>query len=365
MKIMFGKIAAHLLLILVPFFLFEIVFRLLPVSYPPYLLPVSSENPVIRYQPDKNYLYSKGWNFTIRARSHTNNFGYNNINNYDADEISPLLAVIGDSYVEAHQVDAGKSAAELLGSRVKNEGRVYSMGLSGAPLSQYLVFAEYARQTFQPNAAVFVIIGNDFDESLLKYKTDPGFHYFKEKGGKFSLEKVDYRISSAKKILRKSAFVRYVIFNLQGKALIERLRRKAPLESNEFVGNVPVVVAEERLRDSFRAIDEFLNQLPARSGLDSSMILFIIDGMRPALYDKVELEKLEDSYFAHMRSYFKKQARSRGYEVIDMQPIFIERYKVDNSRFEFKSDGHWNELGHRVVAQAIGGSSLFNNVFPR
>ena len=84
---------------------------------------------------------------------------------------SPLLAIIGDSYVEAAQVANRKSMHGLLASRFDGKGRIYGLGYSGAPLSQYLAFADFARNEFKPDAMAFVIIGNDFDESLLKYKS--------------------------------------------------------------------------------------------------------------------------------------------------------------------------------------------------
>jgi len=56
---------------------------------------------------------------------------------YRVDDQRPLMMVIGDSFVEAHHVDTGSTATELLNRKVADAGRVYSMGLSGAPLSQY------------------------------------------------------------------------------------------------------------------------------------------------------------------------------------------------------------------------------------
>ena len=48
---------------------------------------------------------------------------------------------------------------------------------------------------------VFVIVGNDFDESLSKYKTGPGFHHFTETSdGALSLELYDYSPTSLRKI---------------------------------------------------------------------------------------------------------------------------------------------------------------------
>jgi hypothetical protein len=170
------------LLLLLPFVGIEAAFRLLPVSKPPYILPVSAETPVARVQPGVDYTYSRDWNFSVVTSKRSNNFGYIHQEDYRPDSATPLLAVIGDSYVEAHAIEAGKNAAEILHSRLGGTGRVYSIGLSGAPLSQYLVFAEFAKNALHPNAMAFFIIGNDFDESLLRYKADPRFHYFAENG---------------------------------------------------------------------------------------------------------------------------------------------------------------------------------------
>lgn len=340
----------------------EGIFRLLPVSNPPYVLPVSSQNPVAHFQPDVEYLFSKGWNFSIIARKKSNNFGWNNIADYRAGETTPLLMVIGDSYVEAHGVDAGKSAPEVLDSGVRGKGRVYSIGLSGAPLSQYLVFADYARTTFRPAAMAFVIVGNDFDESLFKYKSDPAFHYFEENGNEFRMRRVDYELSTAKKILRKSALVRYVMLNLSLKETLQRLSGGAP-RTEEYVGNMPAAVEETRLTDSMRAIDEFFRQLPLRTGLDHRSILFILDGPRPALYSPDALLKAANSYVVRMTRYFKAQALARGYEVLDMEPVFIAKHRSDNVRFEFPIDGHWNALAHRLVAEEIRKTALFARLF--
>ena len=113
------RILANLLLIVIPFLLLEAIFRSLPVSNQPYIMPVSSENPVVHRQRNQDYQYSIGWKFATRAKKHSNNFGYNNQDDYDPNESSPLLMVVGDSYVSALQVDIGNSAADILGSRVR------------------------------------------------------------------------------------------------------------------------------------------------------------------------------------------------------------------------------------------------------
>jgi hypothetical protein len=344
-----------LLSIVIPFLILEGIFRLLPVSYPPYILSVSAEHPVAHFQPNVEYLYSAGWNFAIRARKRSNNYGYNNLSDYRPDEATPLLVVVGDSFVEASQVDAGKSAAERLNAAVAGKGRVYAVGMSGAALSQYLVFAEFSRTTFHPDAMAFIIIGNDFDESLLKYMAEPRLHYFDADG---TLRRVDYTISGMNKVLRRSAFVRYVMLNMTVKRRLGEIRRALREQSRAYAGEA----LEQRIVDSQRAVGYFFDQLPAKSGLGSESIVFVLDAVRPAIYPEAALQGY-DSYHSRMRRYFEEQARSRGYEVLDMQPVFMRRHQLDNSTFEFPNDGHWNELGHRLVAEEIQNSAAFKRIF--
>ena len=351
----------YCVLILLPFLIMEGFFRLLPVSNPPYLLPVSAEHPVVRYQPNIEYLSSGGWNFSIRTRMRTNNFGYNNLWDYHPEDTTPLLMVIGDSFVEALTVDSGKSAAEVLNSTVSGRGRVYSIGVSGAALSQYLAFAEFSRTTFRPSAMAFFIIENDFDESLFKYKSEPRLHYFEENGNGFVLRRVDYERSTIKTFLRNSAFVRYVMLNLNAGLIVENLRRPRCRSEDPYACEEPAPL-ERRIADSKRAVDYFLDQVPAKSGLGSDSIVFVMDAMRPAMYSAEALLKAQNSYVSQMRQYFMKQARSRGYEVLDMQPVFMGKHRLDNSRFEFPTDGHWNELGNRVVAEEIRKSAVCTRI---
>ena len=353
----------YCVLILLPLLIMEGFFRLLPVSNPPYLLPVSAEHPVVHYQPNIEYLSSGGWNFSIRTRMRTNNFGYNNLWDYHPEDTTPLLMVIGDSFVEAMTVDSGKSAAEILNSTVSGRGRVYGIGVSGAALSQYLAFAEFSKNSFHPSAMAFFIIDNDFDESLLKYKAEPRFHYFKENGHGFELQRVDYQRSAIKTFLRKSALLRYVMFNLQAGATLERLRHRCRSEDPYACAAGSPAALEQRIVDSQRAVDFFLDQVPVKSGLGRDAVIFVLDPMRPAMYSPEELRKAENGSISRMRQYFKTQASARGYQVIDLQPAFINRHRLDGSRFEFPTDNHWNELANRLVAEEIRKSTAFSRIF--
>jgi hypothetical protein len=341
------------LLFLAPFLLAEALCRFMPVASMPMLSPVTAGAPVVHMQPNVEYTYSRDWNFSIHHRKRSNNFGYVNQVDYQPDAPAPLLAVIGDSYVEAQGIPAGGNLAEVLNQRVSPKGRVYSIGLSGAPLSQYMVFAQFARDTFHPAAMAFVIINNDFDESLLKYKSDPRFHYFDASG---ELRRVDYEMSTLKKILRHSAFMRYVVLNLQMERAGETIR--AALRPSA----APML--EERTEDSKKAIVCFLDQLPPRAGLPANSIVFVLDAVRPAIYSPEALQKVDDGYHARMRRYFTEQATARGYNVIDMQPVFIARNRSDGSRFELlPTDSHWNAAANRLAADEMEKSAPFARLF--
>jgi SGNH hydrolase-like domain, acetyltransferase AlgX len=273
--------------------------------------------------------------------------------------------VIGDSFIEAQAVDVGRTAPELLHAGLRGSGRVYSIGVSGAPLSQYLVYAQYASRTFRPDAMAFAIISNDFDESLMKYKSEPRFHYFDEKGGEVTLRRVDYALSPAKQVLRHSAFLRYVMYNAAAEQRIQALLNSTAPAAWASRDAEPPEALDRRVRDSERAVDYFFDRLPAMSGLDSRAIVFVLDAVRPAIYEEDSLKNSETTYHARMRRYFAAAARERGYAILDMQPVFIARHRQDGKRFEFPTDSHWNELGHRLIAEELRGSSVFKQLFPR
>jgi hypothetical protein len=209
-------------------------------------------------------------------------------------------------------------------------------------------------------------VGNDFDESLLKYRKIPGFYYFVLNQNKtYQLTKLNSdSVSLIKRLARKSALVRYIELNLKFRVerMLNRLLYKKE-KRERYIGNTSVSTDSERVKDSIQAIRFFLDQLPLQTGLSSDHILFLIDGIRPHVYSDAGLLSAKGSYFDTMRNRFMWEANQRGYEIIDMQPIFFRQNRRSGDRFEFKGDFHWNALGHSLAARAIGKSSVFSRTF--
>src|SRR5437660_899289 len=210
-RVMFSLIAI-LLGIAVPLFMIEVVLGFLPVSSSTGITDVDHQNPVIRLTPNQAYTFSKGWQFGIVNTGRINNYGFVNDQDYTSGTEEGPLVIIGDSYVEALMVPYEQTVQGRLARLLEKRGKVYSLGISGSQLAQYVAFAQYAGTEFRPRAMVFVIVGNDFDESLLKYKDGPGYHYFEEEGPghDLTLMRRDYHPSLGKRLLRRSALVRYL-----------------------------------------------------------------------------------------------------------------------------------------------------------
>jgi len=344
----------------------EVVLRFLPVATGLWTLPVNAAHPVLRFTPNRDFVFSRDWNFSVVNRGHINNDGFVNNQDYAVSDARPLLAVIGDSYVEAAMVPNDKTFYGRLAERLKSNGRVYSFGGSGAPLSQYLVWAEYAAKTYRPSGMAIVVVGNDFDESLWTYNSRPGLHvYARGPDGVLHLHRLDFQPSPFRFLVRHSALGRYLVFNLQALDTIRTiiagwgLIPRAQAQTTEYAGNTAAAASPERLRDSYEAISAFFDDLAKMVPLAPDRIVFLVDGAR---YEG-QVAATEQSYFGLMRQRFTSEASRRGHEVVDLQPRFLQRSGDHRTRFDYPTDGHWNPTGHEVVADTLAASNLYRTLF--
>ena len=346
----------------------EGVLWFLPVSDRIPYWSLDEANDVFRYQPDQDFLWSRGWRLRQAHRIRTNNVGFVSDTEYVKDTAEPVLAFLGDSYVEALMVSYRQTCAGRLATSLEGRTNVYSFGVSGAPLSEYLGYSQFARDNFEPQWLIVVVVGNDFDESLRQYRRGDQFRSFVERDGELilspgvPLERSSPRPQAAQAVRRviwRSSLVRYLTYNVQvvnryhiavGRLVDTFFRDDEGIDDREWSARTS---DDDRPVQSRRAIDAFLTMLPRLSGLSQDRILLVVDGLRPAMYDPRALEIQEQSYFGKMRTRLLQNARDRGYVVVDMQPVFIERYAASGTRFEWEHDGHWNALGHGACYEEV------------
>jgi hypothetical protein len=332
----------------------EIVLRFLPVSTGLRSLPVTAADPVLHYTPNQPFTSSFGWDLHNVVHGRVNNAGFVNDQDYSTGG-PPLIAVVGDSFIEAQMVAYGQTLQARLAAALKGKFRVYSFAASGAPLSQYLIWAGYAVKTYGAPAVVINVIANDFDESLSAYKLDPGFwQYAPDANGVLQLYLNPHQSGTLITLARHSALARYLILNIHALPLVTSLISGRTLEvGRHYVGTDPSA-GEKRVRDSLAAIDAILRDVPERVGLAADRILFTLDGFRYA----DAAREAQGSYFDLMRRAFMEKAAAKGYEVIDLDTRFIPRNAASGEHFEFDDDYHWNAIGHAVAFDAVMASKL-------
>src|SRR3954471_2768620 len=193
----------------------EIVLRFLPVSTGLRSMPVTAADPVLHFTPNRPFVNSLGWTMHNVVHGRVNNAGFVNDQDYVRDG-PPLIAVIGDSFIEAQMVAYSQSLQGRLAAALKDKFRIYSFAGSGAPLSQYLIWAGFAVREYGARAVVINVVGNDFDESLAAYRIGLGFwQYVPGPGpdGQLELKLTPHQAGTLISLARHSALARYVIIN--------------------------------------------------------------------------------------------------------------------------------------------------------
>src|SRR3954469_7594537 len=252
----------------------EVVLRFMPVSTGPRSMPVAADAPILHFTPNRPFVNSLGWNMHNVVHGRVNNAGFVNDQDYVRDG-PPLIAVIGDSFIEAQMVAYSQSLQGRLASALKDKFRVYSFAGSGAPLSQYLIWAGYAVKQYSARAVVINVVGNDLDESLSAYRVGPGFwQYAPGANGELELRLNPHEAGTLISLARHSALARYFIINLgiQNKVfsirwLGELIFGKPANAQPRYAGNTDASTDATRVRDSLAAIDAFLRDVPERVGL--------------------------------------------------------------------------------------------------
>ena len=335
------------LLAIVLFLLFlELIFYFLPVSGDFDFNEVNEENQIFHAKKNNNIITSKFWDFYNPQKISINNYGFRSDKDYYKNKTN-VVSIIGDSYVEAIQVKYNETFMNIFDEEIDEKYNVYSFGFSGAPLSQYLKWAEYSINVFNSKHLVFNIVGNDFDESLSKYKKSKGFQFFENCGVNFCNVLIPYKKKKYRWII-KSNFVRYLIFNLQILNIKEKVIRKLNIMKNKnyYISNTVFSTNEERESDSKNAVNFFFDQIDSLN-FSKKNIFFIVDGR---FYGE---KNIENSYGFIMREYFLKECKSKNYNCIDMKKHFDTHYKLNQVKFNLERDAHWNKTAHELVGKKL------------
>ena len=340
--------------------LLEIIFRLLPVSESTQIQPVNVGSPVAHFRPNREITNQIGFNFSHVVQKKINNYGFMSDLDFHSARLPDVArtVVIGDSYVEAFQVSNSQTFHGILDAQNPKQ-EVYALGLSGAPLSQYLVYAEFAEKEFNPDSFIINVIGNDFDESFLKYKNAPPFQYFDENG---ALVLSEFEPNALAQLMIKSALVRYLYFDLKVQHQISRIFRTSQRISKFDVESAQKS-ADERQSYAVRAVSLFLEKLGVIVG--EKPVLFVLDTDRKGIYRSGDVIRSPSWKNQAYEAIVEHSSDYPNFVVLDLHAVFLANWRENGERFEYLYDSHWNEWGHRTVAEAIQASGFLSNTLSK
>jgi hypothetical protein len=280
-----------------------------------------------------------------RAYWHINNYGWNSAIDYHPDhDGKPLIAIIGDSFIEAFQVGLHDNISAKLREKLGGKCEVYSFGMSGAALSQYLQISRYVNKYFKPNILVINVVHNDFDESLCVVK---------RQNGMLCLEITDSQIKEAainpyvpnkiRRFMANSYLIRYLWSNFRISFIIDKFINK----QKTYNANIDISQTNKQRDNINIAIDYIVKKI--RQENSDKEIIFMIDAPRMDIY----ANNINKSNVVWMNSLLKKTCDKYSVCCIDLTEPFNQNYKISHIHFESSYDYHWNEYGHNIAAEIL------------
>ncbi|MCP4123514.1 MAG: SGNH/GDSL hydrolase family protein [Bacteroidetes bacterium] len=344
--------------------LFEILFRtvLTASEHPFFYLAKEGKYIVGKYNGYNGYTgqYVAGVKGDLKALWHINQQGWNSPVNYvfeRKDTTTPRIAIIGDSYVEALNVDSGKSFSDHLRNKPGNRD-VYSFGIGGSPLSQHLNISRYVNDFYNPDIAIITIINNDFDESLRMIGDTRNLLILQDERGRyreFPPDYLDIANSPLRRVLKKSATIRYMFYNMK----LYRFIRFSRSSRNEY-DMTPLAkpsqphVLGSHYNKAMESISYYLLS-EIKEVFREKRVVLLMDAQRKDIFNG----KWPESKEYVLNEIVAGVSDSLDIELIDLTPLFLNKYEhmkeAELNRYKhlIEIDGHWDEADHLMIADTL------------
>lgn len=331
------------------FIILELFFRIvIPACNPP-LTVYDYEAGLTHYSTErKQGLYTIGKFAQIRSKWMINNDGWNYPIDYTENRgDQPLIAVIGDSFIEAFQVNSGENYPYLLREKLSPEKEVYAFGLGGIPLSQYYQVNRYVNRKFDPDIVIINLTHTDFEESFKKYFYRPDIWQIAKLDSTYSLVPPDLKNISPtttfwKKVLYGSATFRYLHRNLYVFQLFKQDHFAGDLEAN-----VKIITDIHKQSEIFQGTDFLFEKIRLEN--KGRRVIFVFDASRGAIYDGT----VDASRVSWMYEMVSILSARYDFEYLDLTLPMQEDYAENKQRFNSELDNHWNEYGHEFIANLL------------
>lgn len=265
------------------------------------------------------------------------------------------IAIIGDSYIAGLETGYKFAIPYLLEEGLgPDEVEVYAFGIGGAHLAQYLhIFREEVIR-FNPDIVVFLIIHGDFAPSYTKVQMASGRY-----GGTFltlsllpgnSIKVVPPKpYNSFWDLLLDFRTIRFSFYQYKLRTKISYIKNF--VLDRQYKMNVDA----EGLRNNFNSdkivADYVVKEIASIAEIKNINLIFAMNGDTQSIYESIP--SIDPSLTLKLNAMMGEIVKNRGGDFIDLHETFKNDFEVNNIKFEFKTDGHWNPYGHMKATETI------------
>lgn len=303
------------------------------------------------------------------------------------------IAILGDSYAEAIQVDAERTFWALLPRRLQRcdfaAGRriePVNFGVSGYGTGLQLITLRERVWQYEPDLVLLAFFpGNDVRNNSRRLENEPGRPYFELRDGALHLD-TGYRSDPEFIARQRTAAARARLQTLRLYQLLRRVKagrsaergqHNAPIAAALADGRPAVALGERGLdenvfrppqdpawREAWDLTDRLLAQAHAETVARGARFVLVVLSTPGTVYpDPAMRERYAASLGVHDLFYPEQRvgrlARERGFELVALGPAMQRHadasrayyHGFPNTRLGF---GHWNEAGHALAAELIG-----------
>ena len=277
------------------------------------------------------------------------------------------VAVVGDSYVEAFQVELDSTFTQIaeraLAGREDVAVEVLNFGRSGMTQTEELLVLERDVLPYQPDLVVVVFVPlNDIDDMDPATTFEPLRPFFQlTEEGELALDRSFARTPAFRArrrvgwLKQRSALVSLVAERTNARALARRKPPPAP-GAPRPVGYLSLCTdrPEPRYVRGYELCKRVVSRIAgACEAGGASLLLVCANGV----YDPGEVAALRRASPSFYPGFFGRDlcrwAAWNEIACVDLQPAFAARFEATGERLHW---AHWNYAGHRVVAQALIGA---------
>jgi lysophospholipase L1-like esterase len=345
----------------------EMVIRLLSESSPKYgftpHFPYMPDSLVgWRHIPSSRFLYETA---EFEVWFPINSEGFRSTDEYvTADGRRRVIAVLGDSFVQAIQVNENETFTELLESRLRDTGiyQVQNYGVSNTGVVHYLQLYRHYARIHRPELVIVCILDqNDIFNS--SYELTPALRPVYSYGDDGAIEEIETFEELIVGKARPTNLRSYLKKNWALYRFLGRLRsRLAPakgttgrLPASAFVYEDPW---NESFREAWRHAEWALQELVEAIRADGATPLIVLMPGKWTTSDET-WEDLAGRYRgegrldrARVRRVLREAAAALQVDYLDLTDILTAAYR-EGSTPHWDRDSHMTPSGHRLVADAI------------